>query len=522
MRGPAVIVALVLAGVACGPAATPPPEVPRDGVVTVAALHRGEVVYEARRTTLRGASMEVELRPARQVEVSLLDAAGVEIARGRTDDEGRYAIEAPAAAASVEIESRIAVEHHDLAVAADRRGETTHGVRAELAAPDQSVRIVIGEAAPSGPAGAFHILDTMLEGARAVRAWTGRRLPPFFAYWGRGVTTSWSYYHGACPEGAARFCIELLGGEPGQQATTDTDEHDEPIVLHEFGHFVMDHLTTSSSHGGDHPPGALIDPGLAWEEGRASWFATAVLRDPFYRDTIGVEPRGSLRIDHDVEREPGGLRGIGSERGVMEILWDLSDGDGELPDADGDGIALGARAVFQAMVAMRDEREGAYPTIASFLRFLIETGAVQEQAVKDMLGRGGHPDDLLTAEWPIDLAIGESAQGKVDGLTQPAPSGGPNRPRNGLDALRAYRVHVPQRARVVVRLTIDGTGYVRDDTDLDVELRDIRSELVESARTEKRVETISAVVEPGWYVVYVRDGGNANRATFSLRVTIGR
>src|SRR5436190_20086015 len=110
-----------------------------------------------------------------------------------------------------------------------------------------------------------------------------------------------------------------MGGAPGGQATSDTDEHDEAIVLHELGHFVMDRLSGDSSLGGQHPRGYLIDPGLAWEEGRATWFATAVLGAPPYRDTIGIEPRGSLRVDESLET-PEEPRGIGSETSVAGVL----------------------------------------------------------------------------------------------------------------------------------------------------------------------------------------------------------
>ncbi len=51
-----------------------------------------------------------------------------------------------------------------------------------------------------------------------------------------------------------------------------------------------------------------------------------------------------------------------------------------------------------------------------------------------------------------------------------------------------------------------------------VELRDIRGEILASARGTAPRETLSRLLQPGWYIVYVRDGGDGNRANFELTV----
>jgi hypothetical protein len=165
--------------------------------------------------------------------------------------------------------------------------------------------------------------------------------------------------------------LELMGGNRGQQRTSDCDEHDEGIILHEFGHFVMDRLSTNSSTGGTHPGGHLLDPGLAWEEGRATWLSAAVRREPTYQDTIGIEPQGSLRVDHAIERGDQGPRGVGAETSVSDILWDLTDGVDGYPDEDHDGVALGPAPLLRAMTEFADE-PGAYPSLATFLRRITE------------------------------------------------------------------------------------------------------------------------------------------------------
>lgn len=508
---------LVVIFMGCGGTPTAGPAGSED---VQAATWQGRVVYEARTPTERGASEDVELRPARRVRVEAVAGDGRVLATTATADDGTFALEAPRSAQRLVVRARIDAPWN-LTVTRDALGQDDYRLEIPLGPPELFVEVTASDRTDTGMAGALHIVDTELRGVEAVHRWTGQRLPPLFTYWGRGVTTNWSYFRGERPAGSGRFCLELLGGEAGHQHASDTDEHDEAIILHELGHFVMDRLSTDSSPGGNHPAGVLIDPGLAWEEGRATWFAAAVLGEPHYLDTIGVAPHGRLRVNHDLERGGGGPRGLGSEQGVAEILWDLADGAGGLADDDGDGVALGPAAVMQAMMRLRDV-PGAYPTVGTFLQQVVAEGSAPRDSVKGLLAMGGHPEDLLPSgelpAWPSDVTLPGQANGKIDGFTNPAPSGGPNRPDTGMDAVHAYRVQVDDDGWLGVRLNIFGSGRSGDRENLDVELRDIRANLVASARGEDPVEQVLTRVQPGWYVIYVRDGGGGNQAGYRLDV----
>jgi hypothetical protein len=457
--------------------------------------------------------------------VVALDRRGRELSQTATDAEGAFVLAVAGDVFALEIRAVSQEDGFEVAVTRDPGGQRPHRARLRVGTTAEPIAVVIRDR-DLPLAGALHVLDTMRRGLEAVRRWTGTTLPPVYAYWDRGVTRAWSYYHGERPEGSGRFCIELLGGDPAAQHSTDTDEHDEAVVLHELGHFVMDRLTGDSSVGGQHPRGVLLDPGLAWEEGRATWFAAAVLGAPHYRDTIGIEPRGELRVDENLEA-PGPPRGIGSETSVAGVLWDLSDGleggGDALPDADRDGVALGPARVLGAMRAL-SSTPGAYPSLPTFLRFLASTGEVPEPLLREMLARTGEPSAILPGEdgesWPLDLPLGTTISGKIDGRTQPAPSGGINRPDVGFDAVRAYRVRVDRAGMLVARLRIRGSGTRRDHTDLELELRDDRARLLDAARTESPDEAVAQIVEPGWYVLYVRDAGDGNRADYVLGVTL--
>ncbi len=508
-------IALLLASCGSHPTASNVPPVDGELVEWI-----GRVQYEARAVTARGASQDTEIRPARWVTVQALGSSGAIVASGLTDWEGRFVLAAPRSATQVVALSAIDKAGHRLSVSPDPLGRRTYGARRAVDSPMQPLEILIQDAPGEGAAAAFQILDTLLRGAEAVHAWTGQTLPPLFVYWGRGVTTGWSYYRGE--RGAGRYALELLGGVPADVNHGDADEYDDAIILHEFGHFVFDHYGTDSSAGGDHPAGYLIDPGLAWEEGRATWFSSAVRADPVYADAVGRAPFGRLRvrldIEHEATTEP---RGPGSEREVAEILWDLSDGVPSIPDADDDGVALGPDKLLRAMFEMRDV-PGSYPDITAMLEYLVRSGATDSASVKRVLAHGKHPlERFLGKRWLRDVAIPSTSQGKVDGLSQPAPSGGPNRAQNGVDALDVYRFNVPARSWIVAELSIVGSGTAADRTDLDIELRSIRGKLIEGIHEAGEEHTISRLLEPGWYVLYVRDGGHGNRAAYELRLRPG-
>lgn len=486
------------------------------------ATFAGVVRYEARHPTAHGASEALERRPARFVEVVAEDADHRELSRTVTDAEGRFSLQAPARTPSLAVYAHAARDGQDVRVSAQADGTAVHALR--VARPDATrpLDLWAADATPDGIAGAFHIADTILTGLDASRAWTGQTLPPLMVYWGRGVTTEWSFYRGERPARSGRFCLELLGGSRGQQRSTDTDEHDEGIILHELGHFVFDRLSSNSSTGGSHPAGYLIDPGLAWEEGRATWFSSAVRRDPHYQDTIGLEPGGSLRVDHDLEHSAPGARGIGNEMSVSDVLWDLVDGSEGYADDDHDGVSVSPAVLMRAMMTWRDQ-PSAYPALGTFLRLITsgEAPAVPRDALLAMLRATHEPVTMLprddSEDWPINLAVPGAVGGKIDGLTEPAPSGGHARPQNGFDALRVYRVQMTARGWLHLELTIEGSGRPNDHTDIDVELRDHRGDLITAARGTEARETLGRLLDPGYYYVYVRDGGNGTRANFELR-----
>ncbi len=499
----------------------------------------GRITFGAREALADGLSRDERERAARFVEVDLIDQQGRALGSARTDEAGRFRLEPSSEARAIAVVAHAREGAIDVATSRDAAGRSSH----TEVIPIDRVRALGGRvhfaAAESEMAGALHIVDTLLRGSRAVERWTGHALPPFFVRWGRGVTTDWSYFLGEVPRGSGRYALELIAGPVGAEHTTDTDEHDEGIILHELGHFVMSRLRGNASIAGRHPPGALVDPGVAWEEGRASFFAMAVLaeeepsREPWYRDTIGIVPTGSTRVNEDLEH-PSDPRGLGSERSVAGVLWDLADGaraDDEgapacaMPtDRDDDGIALGAARVLREM-ERASRASSSMVALPGFLRHLVETGVVSEPALRAMLRATGEPDALLARPgealpWPIELRLGVPLEGLVDGLSDPSPSGAPAKPDNGIDAVRVHHLEIPRAGVLVVELSIEGSGGAADRTALALELATSGLERLERAADGGARRTIRRRIEAGSYAVLVRDAGEGNRARYTLEARL--
>jgi hypothetical protein len=509
----AVCAAMVLVSCGLGPGA-PPVSAPEAAAAAPFRL-TGRVTFEARQATSTGVSLRTEERPARHVRLEARASSGdALLGEARTDDEGHYVLEGTGDVGSIDVVATMDLNGTPLAVTLDDAGRRPHAQTfqlppsAERAAWDGHLEPGVEESL----SGALHILDTLARGVQTVEGWAGERLPELYVYWGPDVTVDWSYYRGE--RGLSRFCLELLAGRRSERTTTDTDEHDEAIILHELGHFVFDRWTTYSSIGGRHPRGSLVDPGVAWEEGRATWLATAIRQDPAYVDSRGVEGAGSARVDESVET-PQPPRGPGSETSVAGILWDLSDGD-EIPDADADGVLVGPAAIVAAMRAMARTR-GSYPDMGSFLRELVASGVVSESALRAMLRATGEPESVLDVVWPAELAPTGSVGGTIDGISQPAPSGGENRPENGYDAVDAYRVEIPVPGTLVLTLSPSGTGGDDEHTNLTLELRNDRATTLLVSAAPRGPETLTVPIAPGTYVAYVRDAGGGNRASYELR-----
>jgi len=105
----------------------------------------------------------------------------------------------------------------------------------------------------------------------------------------------------------------------------DTDEYDEAVISHEYGHYLSWAASRDDSPGGAHD-GTPADPRLAWSEGLATFLSLHLLGREVYVDT---RETGTLVREpelYEEQADPGaGMSQYLSEFLVLGFLWDVVD-----------------------------------------------------------------------------------------------------------------------------------------------------------------------------------------------------
>ena len=185
-------------------------------------------------------------------------------------------------------------------------------------------------------AGAFNILDMMTIGGEFTGTFSGEVPPLLNAYWEKEEQTpgGTSYYCTgldtlSCPRGEG---IYVLGGGG------DTDEYDDDVLLHEYGHFAAAKKSRDDSPGGPH---ALtdndLDLRLAWSEGWGDFFPAAVKvwlneNNPEYL-SLSQSLDLSMYVDtstsvfwFDIAAPSSAMVSSANEVAVANVLWKTMNG----------------------------------------------------------------------------------------------------------------------------------------------------------------------------------------------------
>jgi hypothetical protein len=147
--------------------------------------------------------------------------------------------------------------------------------------------------------------------------------------------------------------------------TEDTDEFDQHVIAHEFGHYIEFNFSRADNIGGSHGLGDRLDARVAFGEGFGYAFAAIVLNDPIARDSF-VQPNGDLVSGgFNIETNPPGMGDPTgcwcSESSVWSILYDIHDSA-----SDGnDTLSLGFAPIWNVLINPQ-RTTPAFTTIFSF------------------------------------------------------------------------------------------------------------------------------------------------------------
>lgn len=308
------------------------------------------------------------LQPARGVTVRALNAATqAQLAAGSTDSNGDYSLSV-AGNTNVLIEVVARMQSPSGQATPNWNIRVQDGVAAsapyshQIAAFNSGAGVTRNIDIPTGvnasgvatgtrASAPFAILDTIYTAMEAVLlVEPNAGFPQLYVDWGaQSAGTFFTTANGAH--------IALLS-----DLTEDTDEFDQHVIAHEFGHFIENSFSRADSIGGAHALGDKLDARVAFGEGFGYAFAAIVLNDPDSRDSFfdGSQQRASRFV---VEDNPTGTNGCWcSESSVWSILYDLSDSAADANDT----LSLGLQPLWNVLVNAQ-RFTPAFTTIFSFI-----------------------------------------------------------------------------------------------------------------------------------------------------------
>jgi hypothetical protein len=343
------------------------------------------------------------LRPARGVIVRALNGGTLaEIATGSTDANGDYTLSVPSSTdVLVEVVARMQksgpAPTWDVRVQDGIAGNSpyTHRTAAfgSAAGVTRNIDIPTGISASgtatgaTRPSGPFAILDTVYTAQQAVIGVSPAIVfPALIVDW--GTQNAGTFFSTQTNQH-----IALLA-----DLTEDTDEFDQHVVAHEFGHYIESNFSRADNIGGAHGLGDRLDPRVAFGEGFGYAFAAIVLNDPIARDSFfgdvtpndgivnPVHASGGFNVETNPSTSPPGIGNDRegcwcSESSVWSILYDIYDSP-----ADGnDTLALGLQPIWNVLIGDQ-KNTPALTTIFSFVTALKASQPGSAAAINTLVG----------------------------------------------------------------------------------------------------------------------------------------
>ncbi|MDH5301260.1 MAG: pre-peptidase C-terminal domain-containing protein [Gammaproteobacteria bacterium] len=244
-----------------------------DVVVSFGAIEvQGSVLYQDKRYSTSGVLIDESYKPVRNAIVDVMDLTGNVMMSTQTDDEGQYTILVlPSEKYVVRVLAKSAIGMPYALEVRDFSG-LLYGVtqNLDLTNPSSSTLVI---SHVSGFSAVYNIFDVMMVGSEFMQQQNVGSLPSLDVYWesGKGQATYFcSGFHSVyCTLGEG---VYVLGGASG-----DSDEFDDDVLWHEFGHYVARYYSRDDSPGGCHVLSSTnLDLRLAWSEGWGDFFPAAV------------------------------------------------------------------------------------------------------------------------------------------------------------------------------------------------------------------------------------------------------
>jgi hypothetical protein len=274
----------------------------------------------------------------------------------------------------------------------------------------------------------------------------------------------------------------------------DSDEFDDSVIAHEYGHMLVAKFSRDDSPGGQSHIGDMLDPRVAWSEGVANFFSSLVRNDSVWRDSNGPNGSNVYRFNIEDNIPTGDNPGYFSESSVDGLLWDLYDGQ----DDDTDHVQYPWPLIWSAITDLRNDR---FIYLPYFLDHFLERFPAATDDVRTMVQARSidfQPNVRPSVTNPFPTPMKDSSvTGVVDSLTTQ---------RTNLMSSSHFYSFTTTGGSVSIRMDVTGLGPGGNSNDLDIFLMDANGRVI--ARSDNGLngqsELISMRLPRGAYVVEIR------------------
>ena len=327
---------------------------------------------------------------AKEVLVEAIDAVGNQVASTFTDNRGDYTLQNISSFTNIKI--RVSAKmfksnRWDVKVIDNSKSDSLYVVEGGLhnTGANNTIRDLTAPASNLGSA-PFAILDSIYQAMNKVSEVDNSvNFPPLKINWSTDNITTGTYYDG-------EDNIVLQGDQQG-----DSDEYDEYIVIHEWGHFFENKFSRADNIGGSHGSNDYLDIRVAFGEGFGNALSAIVTDNPLYFDTFGSNG-WNMNIESASHQTPGWF----SEASVQRILYDLYDSHSDNQDK----LSLGFKPLYEVLIKGQKET----PAFTSIFSFIDELKKANPSATDKI-------DDITASE---DIATIENSYGsdRVSNVTE--------------------------------------------------------------------------------------------------------
>lgn len=386
----------------------------------------------------------------------------------------------------------------------------------------------------------FAILDTVYQAKQLLLgAQSGLTFPALDLYWSSSNVASDTFCPSSGSIGTTSFIVAASGdtddcstpraiasgiyvlGFFSDPSNSDTDEFDQHVIAHEFGHYVEASFSRSDSIGGSHGFNEALDPRVAFGEGFGNAFSGMVLGDPIYRDSFGTTQVGSFDLDNNAQYTNGWY----SEAAVGHILWDLFDSGVE---ASVDTVQV----PFATLFSVFDNGEQNTPALTSMFSYaaaLRAAAPADTQAIDllltsegvngtDEYGAGEYDFDGASAS-PTSVYVSIQPGGQADVCTTAAVG-----VYNKLNNRRFLRLDVASAGTRTITATGVSVGSGAESSNPQIWLW--RQGFLALAQSTGGTETLTRNLDAGTYIIEVFDSqygslsGSSSSQQRCIRVTV--